>query len=297
MNIMRKNGFTLVELLVIIAILVSLVSLLSPALSKTILQSINMNCVDNMKQHGAALHMYLSDNDDTFPLLHYDSNGNGVIDPIEEYTTGVYYQLGGYLGSGTGVYECPGFDPGGYGAKDRLTITTIDSSATEITAFQSYEFNSFRPLDVPGSFANPQGIQSGLIKTGYSLSLSKVDFDTIVAVDYTRAWGTNGGQTTANINASDALRGIVLGNHANKGASALHFDGTAAFISADTWMFDDRYYFNTTVLGWTDSDFEGTKKIYDNNKRFMMANLRPAGSRWNWGKEGCGAKIRYLKLV
>ncbi len=61
------GGFTLTELLVVIAIIGILASLLLTALSSAKSYSRSASCVNNLRQMGIALKMYVDDHQSTFP--------------------------------------------------------------------------------------------------------------------------------------------------------------------------------------------------------------------------------------
>jgi prepilin-type N-terminal cleavage/methylation domain-containing protein/prepilin-type processing-associated H-X9-DG protein len=63
----RRRGFTLVELLVVVAIIAILAALLLPALAAAKAKAKRINCVSNLKQIGQALQMYVDDNSDSLP--------------------------------------------------------------------------------------------------------------------------------------------------------------------------------------------------------------------------------------
>ena len=73
----RSRGFTLVELLVVIAIIAVLIAILLPVLSKAKQASQRTVCMSNVRQLTIAFRMYVEDNKGYMPMGWPDSPSSG----------------------------------------------------------------------------------------------------------------------------------------------------------------------------------------------------------------------------
>lgn len=113
-----KRAFTLIELLVVIAIIAILAAILFPVFAQAKEAAKKTQCLNNVKQIGLGLNMYVGDYDDTLPRSAYnDYNGGTWGTAIHEWSAEVlpYIKNGkvtdnGYAaaagGSGT-LFSCP----------------------------------------------------------------------------------------------------------------------------------------------------------------------------------------------
>lgn len=67
----QKRGFTLAELLIVIAIIAVLISVLLPALSAARRASATVKCLSSLRQLGTAFQMYAQDNRRAFPVVRW----------------------------------------------------------------------------------------------------------------------------------------------------------------------------------------------------------------------------------
>lgn len=74
--IRNRRAFTLIELLVVIAIIAILAAILFPVFSQAKLAAKKTQSISNIKQLGTGVMIYMTDNDDVYPMSEYGSGGN-----------------------------------------------------------------------------------------------------------------------------------------------------------------------------------------------------------------------------
>ena len=92
-----RKGFTLVELLVVIGIIVVLAAVIAPVGRSLIIRSHAVNCSQNLRQIGMASMMYASDNNMTLPQSTHQKStgGKSWLTSLQPYA------------SGTITFKCP----------------------------------------------------------------------------------------------------------------------------------------------------------------------------------------------
>jgi prepilin-type N-terminal cleavage/methylation domain-containing protein/prepilin-type processing-associated H-X9-DG protein len=119
----KFTAFTLIELLVVIAIIAILASLLLPSLARAKDKAKDITCVNNLKQLGVALYMYLDDNEGRLPSCERLPSMPSTSPPLPSIAWALSNQVSGAMK----VFLCP---------KDNLDYFKNEGS--------SYEWNANR---------------------------------------------------------------------------------------------------------------------------------------------------------
>lgn len=107
----RLRYFSLIELLVVLAIISIIISLLQPSIKSTLEYSHKITCLANLKSHGVALSVFQSDHDGEFPLLGSWVALSGKAGTSTTYSSHIWTQekrvLNPYLGDNPELSACP----------------------------------------------------------------------------------------------------------------------------------------------------------------------------------------------
>jgi prepilin-type N-terminal cleavage/methylation domain-containing protein len=102
----RARAFTLIELLCVITVIAILAGLIMPAIQNTTLKAYDLKCMNNLRQIGVAANSAANDNDNTYPIIEIDPNGNIVSDALDVPAKPLAQALAPY-GITPEILKCP----------------------------------------------------------------------------------------------------------------------------------------------------------------------------------------------
>ena len=202
----RRRFFTLIELLIVIAIIAILAAMLLPALNKARERARGISCTNNLKQLGTALQLYRSDYNDDFCFL--EQTGST---PVYVWS---YFLNGQKITGENKMYFCP--------SRDIPQETTVVEYYTYGYAFSSNDNQYLMPYLWGGGAPIPgEGDNTFRVLRGKKITIPS---RTIIFADSRRKNSEYGG------NSLEYHSGLTTGfsNNHGQGGNIAYFDGHVA---------------------------------------------------------------------
>ncbi|HTV61175.1 MAG TPA: prepilin-type N-terminal cleavage/methylation domain-containing protein [Verrucomicrobiae bacterium] len=151
-----RRGFTLLELLVVIGVIAVLAALLLPALSAAKKRAAQAACINDMKQLGMGMRMYIDDNHDTFPGMASEHSGFQAADWIYWRTNSAFPQVQqspivlALADTSPKLFRCP------LDTDDSARLAEGTTDPANGPYFYSYSLTSYNPTsESDGTQVNP----------------------------------------------------------------------------------------------------------------------------------------------
>jgi prepilin-type processing-associated H-X9-DG protein len=159
--IKRHRGMTLVEVIVVMAVVMVLIAMLLPALSRPHATNCYISCVNNLKQVGLCCRIWEGDHGDKYPWAVSQTNGGTM-----EFTSGPnafrHFQVMSNELSTPKTVMCPAETD-----KDRLVATNFqnfnNSNISFFVGIQAVETNPMMILAGDHNITNGISIRNGLL--------------------------------------------------------------------------------------------------------------------------------------
>ena len=144
-----QSGFTLVEMLVVIAVIGILMALLLPVLSRAKSQARSVQCKNHLHQLGLALQMYVNENGNRYPYVVSLSDKEGGAADAGNWFNRLepYYPLNWT----NAAYHCPGY-PGA------LDVGVLGPHGHDAYGSYAYNWRGIRGFDRPTAPENNLGL-------------------------------------------------------------------------------------------------------------------------------------------
>jgi prepilin-type N-terminal cleavage/methylation domain-containing protein len=231
-----QSGFTLVELLVVIVVISLLSMIVVPFISKATDAAYNIKCVNNLRNLGTAMGLYLSDNDDKFwPCSLYHTPRRGITtyfwgtatDPVDSSASPLLSASGGSLST----MWCPKQPWGTYVPQGNVSEPTTN-----------YGYNAWCLDPKAWRRKSPSGV---LMPRKKRMDIDRPG-ELFVFVDSAMHWAPGGVDIMQNSTHLEPISGSGVQTPTthfrhNGRTNAVCVDGSAGSYDSEGWVFEGKY--------------------------------------------------------
>jgi prepilin-type processing-associated H-X9-DG protein/prepilin-type N-terminal cleavage/methylation domain-containing protein len=219
----RKEAFTLIEMLVVIAIIALLASLIVPAVSNSIARAKSIACASNLRQLGLAFQMY---------TINPSNGSNRLPAPAPSTAKPWFVAISPYLQEQAGgakdltnTYKCP-------------VYANLRQDIQGTTSWDQLGYGMNIYLEGSASTGWPWYPEPGALNYGYRISEIRNPTQTILLADQASwNWGIRKDQLASQSSSGkyyDKEEGKLRGFRHGKTANFLFVDGHVASLDQDT---------------------------------------------------------------
>jgi prepilin-type N-terminal cleavage/methylation domain-containing protein/prepilin-type processing-associated H-X9-DG protein len=240
----RWSGFTLVELLVVIAVIAILAAILYPVLAVAREKARQTGCASNLKQIGTAMQMYTQDYDGTYPD---NPAAIQVAAPEFQGYTPYFVKLFPYCRNYR-LFVCPSRGNGKFGDPKLAQLAQVEPKQINLYTYQklgpngfdfttlSYAYNTFLngalEVEIANSARLPMMWDSSTIWGGPSEFFDPGNTSSAVAPGMVQAGQVLDTGHIGNCQVPSFEKGVILMRH-NGGLNMSYADGHVKFVAWD----------------------------------------------------------------
>lgn len=217
----QRAGFTLMEILVAVAIVIFLTFMLIPAIATARDRAYSAGCANNLRQIMGAVHRYVADHDGYMPWIapnsgRWQDDGYAAGDGIGTHAPNVALGVEGYFDENPQILQCPGWKNwrknGGAHSGGKMVLPIISSNGGSRNSIRhTYEWRNLSPVN----YNPPSGLWATVpkVKMAFINEPSKEWYvcDSAPGTVYNRPLSTY--------------------SHGTKGGFAAYVDGHVAWLS------------------------------------------------------------------